>query len=409
MILRIPIGAFLLNQDSVSAVEAMKEDRFFFRSTIEIYEGGIDAASVYLGDKKTPTLLIVETTAKKDKMFKQLEALANVCDPETRLILIGEENDILLFRTLIAEGVSDYLIHPVTEEALKDSVAKVFSDAESDADGRVIAFMGLTGGTGSSVISHNVAHELSTIYDEQVIVVDLDIAYGTAALNYNMQPRQTVVDALTQSHEIDPAMLNQFFMELDETDLSILASPASLSTGMQITTEPVEALMRVVKPMAEFIVIDLPHVWDGWVNDVVAAADEVVMVCRPDLTNLRNAKNVLEFLGPKRGVDAPTRLILNQVGAAKRSDLSSKDFKDALALEPALSIAYDPEAFGLALNNGEMMSKASKKSKATEGIINLAKIVSGREKADEKEKKGLGLFNIGKKKDKEKGKDKDKE
>ena len=119
MILRIPIGAFLLNPDSISAVEAMKEDRFFFRSTIEVHEGGIDAASVYLGDKKTPTLLIVETVAKKDKMFEQLEALANVCDPETRLIVIGEENDIVLFRTLIAEGVSDYLIHPVTEEGLK--------------------------------------------------------------------------------------------------------------------------------------------------------------------------------------------------------------------------------------------------------------------------------------------------
>ena len=89
------------------------------------------------------------------------------------------------------------------------------------------------------------------------------------------------------------------------------------------------------------------------------------------------------------------------MGAAKRSDLSNKDFKDALALEPALSIPYDPEAFGLALNNGEMMSKASKKSKATAGIIELAKIVSGREKADEKEKKRGGLFNIGKKKDKE--------
>ncbi len=405
MILRIPIGAFLLNPDSVSAVEAMKEDRFFFRSTIEVHEGGIDAASVYLGDKKTPTLLIVETVAKKDKMFEQLEALANVCDPETRLIVIGEENDIVLFRTLIAEGVSDYLIHPVTEEELKDSVAKVFSGTESDSDGRIIAFMGMTGGTGSSVISHNVAHELSAIYDEQVIVVDLDVAYGTAALNYNMQPRQTVVDALAQSHELDPAMLNQFFMESEEADLSILASPASLSTGMQVTTEPVEALMRVVKPMAEFIVVDLPHIWDGWVNDVLAGADEVVMVCRPDLTNLRNAKNVLEFLGPKRGVDAPTRLILNQVGAAKRADLSENDFKDALALEPALSIPYDPEAFGLALNNGEMMSKASKKSKATAGIINLAKIVSGREKADEKEKKRGGLFNIGKKKDKDKGKD----
>ena len=92
----------------------MKEDRLFFRSTIDIHEGGIDAAVSHLAIKQTPTLLIVETTADKDGMFEQLEALANVCDPDTRLLLIGAENDIELFRTLISEGISDYLISPVT-------------------------------------------------------------------------------------------------------------------------------------------------------------------------------------------------------------------------------------------------------------------------------------------------------
>ncbi|NQU59503.1 MAG: AAA family ATPase [Rhodospirillales bacterium] len=387
----------------MAAVEALKEDRFFFRSMIDIQEGGIDAAASQLAEKKTPPLLIVETSANKDKMFEQLEALASVCDPETRLILIGSENDIGLFRTLIDEGISDYLVSPASGEQIKDSISKIYQGEESGTMGKVIAFMGMVGGVGNSVLSHNVAHELSAIYDEQVIVVDLDIPFGTAALDYNMQPRQTLVEALTQSSNLDAAMLNQFLMEFGDTKLSVLGSPASLGTGMQITTEPFDTLLKTVKPMAEFIILDMPHVWEGWVNDVMASADEVILVARPDLTNLRNAKNMVEFLGPKRGVDAPTRLVLNQVGAAKKSDLSDKDFKDALALSPCSSIPYEPDAFGLALNNGEMMSKANAKSKATEGIIALAKIVSGREVAEEKtEKKGLGgLFKKGKKKDKE--------
>ncbi len=114
MIIRISIGAFLLNPESVNAITALKEDRLFFRSTIDIHEGGIDAAVSHLANEQTPTLLIVETTADKDGMFEQLEALANVCDPDTRLLLIGAENDIELFRTLISEGISDYLISPVT-------------------------------------------------------------------------------------------------------------------------------------------------------------------------------------------------------------------------------------------------------------------------------------------------------
>ncbi|HEX9568059.1 MAG TPA: AAA family ATPase [Rhodospirillales bacterium] len=407
MILRIPIGAFLLNQDSKAAVESLKQDRLFFRCVIETHDGGIEAAATYFAEQRTPTLLIVETNAQQDRMFEQLEALANVCDPDVKLILVGAQNDIELFRTLIRSGVSDYLITPVTAESLKESVSKIFEGGGGGRLGRVIAFAGMTGGVGNSVIAHNAAHEMSVHYDEQTIVVDLDIAFGTAALDYNMQPRQTIVDALTQAGRLDAGLLGQYLMEFGETKLSVLASPASLSTGLQITPEILDTVITVIKPMADFIVLDLPHAWEPWVNDVLAAADEVVLVSRPDLTNLRNTKNMIEYLGPKRGTDAPTRLILNQTGAAKRTELSAKEFKDQLAMEPALSIPYDPEAFGLALNNGEMMSKASAKSKATEAIIALAKLVSGREIPEEGAAKGLSLFGKSKKmddKDKDKGK-----
>ena len=399
MILRIFIGAFLNSKETLEAVEALKEDRLLFRSSINVNEGGISGAVYYLADKQTPQLLIVETSSQGDKISEELDGLANVCDPETRVILIGNQNDIGLFRTLIQAGISDYLITPLGDDVLKDSISKVFEGVDSDSGGRVIAFAGMTGGAGSSVIAQNVAHELTVAYDEQVIVVDLDLSYGTAALTYNMQPRQTIVDALSQTDRLDAGLLNQFFMDFGESKLSVLASPSSLSIGMNITPDSLDPLLRVLKPMAEFIVLDVPHIWEPWVNDVLAVADELILICRPDLTNLRNAKNVVEYLGPKRGVDYPTRVVLNQVGAAKRADLANKDFKDALALDPSLSIPYDPEAFGRALNNGEMMSKASAKSKATAAIIDLTKLVSAREaSAEEGKKKGFSMFKKGAKK-----------
>ena len=399
MILRISIGAFLNSKETVETVEALKEDRLLFRSTIDVREGGISGAVSYLADKQTPQLLIVETSSQGDRIFEELDALANVCDPETRVILIGGHNDIGLFRALIQAGISDYLITPLGGDELRVSINKIFEGADPGASGRVIAFAGMTGGAGSSVIAQNVAHELTVAYDEQVIIVDLDLSYGTAALTYNMQPRQTIVDALSQTDHLDAGLLNQFFMDFGESKLSVLASPSSLSIGMTITPDSLDLLVRVLKPMAEFIVLDVPHLWEPWVNDVIAGADDLILMCRPDLTNLRNAKNVVEYLGPKRGVDYPTRVVLNQVGAAKRADLSNKDFKDALALAPSLSIPYDPEAFGRALNNGEMMSKASPKSKATRAIIGLAKMVSGREAiAEEGKKMGFSLFKKGAKK-----------
>ena len=220
MLLRISAGAFLNNKESVEAVEALKEDRLFLRSSIETHEGGIDAACTFLADHPTPALLIVESAAQGDGLYEQLGALADVCAPGTQVILIGAQNDVELYRNLIKEGISDYLIGPVTDGQLKTSIADIFKDKDIERTARVIAFAGVTGGVGSSVLFHNTAYELAKAYGDEVILVDLDLSYGTAALVFNMQPRQTIVDALTQTARLDETLVEQFLIPYEETLLS---------------------------------------------------------------------------------------------------------------------------------------------------------------------------------------------
>ncbi len=397
MLLRLSIGAFPLSQETTDAVEALKEDRTFLRSSFDIQQGGIDQAATHLLGKPTPPVLIVETRERGEAMYEKLYRLADVCDPNTMVILIGVQNDIGIFRSLLREGISDYLLAPVSSDQLRDSIANLFKDAATEKTGRVIAFTGVSGGVGSSVVAHNTAYEIARKFERDVIVVDLDIPYGTAGLNFNLQPRQTIVDALTQANRLDEAYLEQFLMDVDD-NISVLASPAMLGAGLQLSAAPLAAMMKFVKRLADFIILDVPHAWEPWIAETLLYADELVIMARPDLLNLRNAKNLVEFLGSKRGTDTVTRLVFSQTGAAKKTDLSEKDFKEAIAMGPSLSIPYDPEAFGKALNNGEMMSKASRKSKATGAIMELAEMVSGLGENDDGEKKSLlSLFKMEKK------------
>ncbi len=360
----------------MDAMEVLRGDRLLFRSEFEINAGGIDVAVSSLQQRKTPSLLIVEMDVSRESFFDKLEELAFVCDPDTRLILISNHNDIELFQELIKNGVSDYLVGPVSAEKLRESITKVYKGHDNDTDGKLIAFYGLSGGAGNSVIAHNTARELAKLYDKKSIIVDMDISFGTAALNFNVQPRQTIIDALSQSGKLESELLDQYLIA-GADNVSILASPASLNVGMQITHNQFDQLLSAVKPMADYVILDLPHVWSTWISDGLAAADEVVLVGRPDLTNLRNAKNVIEFIGPKRGVDAPTRLVLNQIGASKKSELSDKEFKDAVALKPSAMIPYDSELFGRSLNNGELLAKVAAKSKPVAAIVELVKQIGG--------------------------------
>ncbi|HEY9079925.1 AAA family ATPase [Magnetovibrio sp.] len=389
MILRINIGAFVLTDAVRDAVSALNEDRLFLRSTVAVQEGGMAAALDYLSQRSTPELLVVETTAMDEELFNELNALAEVCQPGTKVIIIGAENDINLFKTLIDQGISQYFLETVTAEELKTAIVDAFADKTLNAKSRTIAFAGLRGGVGSSVLAHNVASELARLYDEDVIIVDLDIPYGTAALSYNLQPSQTIADAIAQAGSLDETMLMRY-LETGGKNVSLLCAPGNLNSGIEITPNALEAVLNIVKQMASYVILDVPHMWNAWVQDVVVDADDTVIVGAPDLYNLRDGKNVFEFLSPNRGMEAPTRLVLNKVGELRKGELTEKEFKEVLGTKPSLSIPFDSDAFAGAMNNGEMLRKVAPKSKATQEVETLAKMVSGKESLSKLTKKSGG-------------------
>ena len=391
MILRINIGAYVLTDAVKEAVLSLNNDRLFLRSSVGVVDGGMDTALSQLAERSTPELLIIETVAQGQALFDELNALSNVCQPGTRVIIIGAENDINLFKTLIDQGISQYFVSTLTADELKNAIVDAYADESANAKCRTIAFAGLSGGVGSSVLAHNVGSKLAELYDEDVIIVDLDIPYGTVALSFNIQPNASIVDALAQLENMDESMLVRF-METGDKNVSLLCSPGNLNTGIEITDRSLEKIIKVVRQMASYVILDVPHAWNSWVQDVLVDADETVVVGSPDLYNLRNGKNMIEFLAPNRGVNAPTRFILNKVGEAKKGEIDAKEFKEVLDVQPAISIPFDADAFTTAMNNGEMIKQVAKGSKAAKAIESLAMLVSGKESLTQVTKKEGGLL-----------------
>ncbi len=378
MILRINIGAYVLTDAVREAVNALGGDRLFLRSHVSVKDGGMQDALEGLSARSTPELLIVETLSRDEALLNEIGALADVCQPGTRVIVIGAENDINLFKTLIEQGISQYFVGTVSTEELKTAIAAAFADKSAHAKSRTIAFCGVRGGAGSSVIAHNVAHELARLYSEDVILVDLDIPFGTAALSYNLQPHQTIADALAQAGGIDETLLMRY-LEVGGKNVSLLCAPGHLNSGVEITPDGLERVLNIVKQMASYIVLDVPHVWTAWTQDILVDADETVLVSAADLYHLRDAKNMFEYLSPNRGVDAPTRLVLNKVGETKKGELTQADFKEVLGITASLTIPFEAEVFASAMNNGEMLRKVSARSKSAQCLETLTKQVSGKE------------------------------
>ena len=252
-------------------------------------------------------------------------------------MLFGPHNDIDLYKNLLALGITDYFSDSATTEQVLQSIERSFSEVDPASQARVIAFIGAGGGVGSSVTAANTAYNLAQLFNEKVILVDLDLSFGSSSLDFNLSAKQTVSDALAHPDRLDDVLIERFLVPYNDY-LSILTAPASLIDQQEVEIASIEKLLQLVRRLANFIVLDLPHAWQPWVQELLLQVDEVVVISYPDLAGIRNTKNILDFLGEGRGVDAPTRLIFNRVGASRKTELGIKDSQGAIDQAPLLSI-----------------------------------------------------------------------
>jgi len=365
----ISIQAFCDTDGTAAALEAASANRRLAKAHMEVNPGGIDAAIAECAEGRAPNVLVVETTLARAQMLARLGRLVDLFEPATRIMAIGHVNDIPLYRELMKRGIAEYLVAPVSPAQFIEAVASLCGVPAGGQPGRLIAFIGAKGGTGSSTVCHNIAWAMSETLKCQVVVADLDLAFGTAGLDFNHETGHGVAEALQAPERLDEAALDRLLTRCSQ-HLSILAAPVALDRDYDISAGACRTVLDALRQHAPLAALDLPHVWTPWLRQVLVAADEIVVTAAPDLANLRNAKNLVDLLEGHNG--KPPRLVINMARRRKRPDLSVEEFSAALDLDPALVIEFDAETFGFAANNGQMIEEYSRKARAAQQFRTLA-------------------------------------
>jgi pilus assembly protein CpaE len=373
----ISIKVFYEREETRQLVDVCASDRRMGRATLDALEGGIPASIAYMEANPTPNLLIIESTAASSDILNQIDALAAHCDENVQVLVVGKINDIMLYRQLVARGVSEYLVPPLQPIQLMRSISNLFADPDAPFTGKQISVIGSKGGVGASTIAHNLAWALSENAKVNTTLVDLDLSFGTTALDFNQETSQTVADALLAPDRTDDAVIERLLAKVTDR-LSLFTAPASISSIMDIPDESYTKVIEGVRRNVPYMVLDLPHVWSGWVQSTLVSSDEVIVVCQPDLASLRNGKNFIDQLKGQRPNDHPPRLVINMSGVPKRPEIPIKDFAAAIGAEPEIILPFEPELFGTAANNGQMVSETDAASKSSLAIDHLASVLTGR-------------------------------
>jgi pilus assembly protein CpaE len=372
---RISVQAFCETAQTASAVRAAGEDRRLGKAHLTVKTGGMAAAIECYHNAPTPNVIVLESEGHGD-ILAGLDELASVCDPGTRVIVIGSENDAVPYRELVRRGVNDYVVGPVSPLDVVRSICSLFSATEAITVGRVTAVVGAKGGVGASTIAHNVAWTIARHLKLDSVVIDLDLAFGTASLDYNQDPMQGIANAIFQPDRPDSAFIDRLLAKCTD-HLSLLAAPASLERVYDFGANAFDAIFDTLRMTTPCIVLDLPHQWSAWTRRALEGADDILIVAEPDLANLRNAKNMLHVLKASRPNDQVPLYCLNQVGMPKRPEIDRRSFAKTLETQPVAAIPFDSRLFGTAANNGQMIAEISASHRTSRMFLEIAQRLTG--------------------------------
>jgi pilus assembly protein CpaE len=387
---RVSVQAFCETAETAASVRSAGEDRRLAKAHLTTKMGGVAAAVESYNTVPTPNVIILETEASTD-ILAGLDELAGVCDPGTRVVVIGNTSDTAPYRELVRRGVSDYVIGPVRPLDVVRSICGLFSASEAIPVGRVIAIVGAKGGVGASTVAHNVAWAIARDLTLDSVVIDLDLAFGTAGLDYNQDPAQGIANAVFSPDRLDSTVMERLLAKCTD-NLSLLAAPATLERVYDLGEQAFDAIFDTLRMTTPCIVLDVPHQWSGWTRRILVGADDILIVAEPDLANLRNTKNMLNMLKAARPNDRPPLYCLNQVRMPKRPEIDARGFLKTIESPPIASIPFDSRMFGTAANNGQMIAEISANHRTTKMFLQIAQQLTGR--GDAKKPRGSFLAPI---------------
>jgi pilus assembly protein CpaE len=303
--------------------------------------GNIDTAVTALGQLPSPRLLIVDISDVTDPLASVNE-LANVCEPNTDVIAIGDRNDIVLYRNLKYAGVAEYFFKPLVGDVVTRACNSILNGTTTPLatrTGKLVFILGVRGGVGATTIAVNIAWQLAETRQRWVMLLDLDLQGGDSALQLDAIPSHALREAVEHPERVDKLFLERAVIPVDHR-IDLLASLEPLGESIVFNKAAVLTLLTNLLQRYRFIFVDLPASAAAQLLQVLHVPSMCVLVSDGTLASARDTARWVDWMG----ANTPERTmlyVLNQDGAPNA--LPQSEFLRAAGRAPDIIVPYDKE------------------------------------------------------------------
>ena len=294
---RDPFAAFICDDTALDTLRPVVAELGW--APEKCAKGGLRNAIQSLSVTSSPNILVVDLSECSDPLT-EINGLAEVCEPGTVVIAIGQVNDVRLYRDLLASGIHDYLLKPLATAQVRDALndaQTVFNtpkavDAQTAKRHISTAVVGTRGGAGASTIATSLAWLFSDEQKLPTALLDLDVHFGTGALTLDLEPGRGLTDAIDNPSRIDGLFIERAMIRAND-NLAVLSAEAPISAPLMTDGAAFVQLEEEFRQAFEITVIDLPRNMLINFPQLLADVNFITVVCEFTLASARDTHSEL--------------------------------------------------------------------------------------------------------------------
>lgn len=364
--------AFLHDDSSLQEVRSVLQTDVV--TDIHVDKGGVDAAIAWLvKQEKSPQRLMVDISASA-RALDDLARLADACDPSVLVYVVGDRNDVGLYRNLLIRGVQDYLVKPLNADLVRRFLVQDKSGSiRQGRYGKCVVVMGTRGGVGVSTVAAHLARTLSQGgIRRRVVYVDLNTHDGCGPGILGRPGGTALIDVLNNISRLDHQYLERSLSEVSP-DFYVLAAEMDYSDEFVPDADALRQLLDALTQYFHYVVVDVPVRAGVLAESALARAGLVCLLADPSVHSARTLVRQVRHIEARPS--PPTVLpVLNHPWAPVRHQVQDEDFKNVSNHSIRAVIAYDSKGPSLAENLGQALPSHGEFS---QGIQGLAALVTG--------------------------------
>lgn len=375
-----PLLIVCLDQEQGSAAQVLAGELGF--PDAHIVSGGFaEAARVLDTRTSAPNYLIIHIGRKGVELLPALDAFAIHCEASVRVVVIGEANDVELYRELKQRGVLEYFTHPARAADIRAVLmqgAGRQNAASEEAQGTVIACMSAASGDGASTVALNLAYALATEYKQPTVLVDMDYQFGLICKSLDLAAPFGIRELFDHPDRgLDELLVSKMLVSYKD-HLSIIAAPSELRLLPTIRPDVVRELIGILRTKFHFVVIDVPHIWTDWTAATLTYSDHIIMVAQLWLRSLTHATRLLAAWNTI-GIDRNAiSIAINRSGAKFKEAITSQDFERVCRRSIDAYINNDVKAITHAENNAQTLFEGEQDTLLKQQISDVARTLIAR-------------------------------